>query len=131
MGIVYPQYWTGQNKEKALKTFPSHLEILKEFWGTAREVGKRRGREVVPGLLNPYELEMEQILFKNCMQSNSEEAMMPNANGIFDENPLTKLWRLLGANEVLSGRTGQYNKLVEMAIVMVMGSVRMRELSVL
>jgi hypothetical protein len=123
MDIVYPQYWTGQNKEKALKTFPGHLDILKKFWGTTREVGERGERELVPCLLNTYELETEQSLFKICMQNNSEEAMMPDADGIFDENPLSKLWRLLGANEVLSGRTGQYNKLAEMAIVMVMGSV--------
>jgi hypothetical protein len=88
MGIVYLQYWTGQNKEKALKTFPGHLDILKKFWGTTREVGERGERELVPCLLNTYELETEQ-----------------------------------SANEVLSGRTGQYNKLAEMAIVMVMGSV--------
>jgi hypothetical protein len=67
MDIVYPQYWTGQNKEKALKTFPGHLDILKKFWGTAREVGERGERELVPGLLNTYELETEQSLFKICM----------------------------------------------------------------
>jgi hypothetical protein len=57
------------------------------------------------------------------MQSNSEEAMMLNADGFFDENLLIKLCQLLGANEVRSGRIGQYNKLAKMGIVMVMGSV--------
>lgn len=123
MGFVYPQYWTGKNAPKGLKNFSAHLEIIKRHFGTAKDVGEKDNREVLSGLLSKFDLDSEQSLFKLCMQSNSEECMVPNESGNFDVNPLTNLWRILAANDVLCGRFTQYMKLAKMAVVMVMGSV--------
>ena len=81
--------------------------------------GPRGKRIVVPALLNGYDLDAEQSLFKLFMSNNWSEAYEPP----FDLNPLTKLWRVAEANGPLGGRFPTYMKLAHMAVVMVLGSV--------
>jgi hypothetical protein len=54
-----------------------------------------------------------------AMQSNSEVAMKP----LHDCNPTTQIWRRFASNVILKDRNSKYFKLVELAIVVVLGSV--------
>jgi hypothetical protein len=53
------------------------------------------------------------------MQSNNESAMKPS----HDCNPSTQMWRNFTSNVILKYRISKYFKLVELTIVVVLGSV--------
>ena len=119
MGIVYPQYWAQEN---CLESFPIHLEVLKRFFCETREVapdGPHGKNTVVPALLNGYDLDAEQSLFKLFMTSNYSKACEPP----FELNPLTKIWCVAEANGPLAGRFPTFLKLAHIAVAMVLGSV--------
>ncbi len=53
------------------------------------------------------------------MKSNATACMAPP----FDTNPLTKMWRLVTTSQVLVCSFPKYVKLVEMAMVQIVGNV--------
>jgi hypothetical protein len=59
-------------------------------------------------------------MFKLYMKSNSKVAMEPP----FDLTPLIHIWKTINASPILTHSFPEYFKLVEMAIVNVLGSVK-------
>jgi len=58
----------------------------------------------------------QSTLFILCMKSNACAAMLPP----FDVNPLTKVGRILNANNILTQNFGEFLKLVELVVVHVL-----------
>jgi hypothetical protein len=59
-------------------------------------------------------------MFKLYMKNNSKVAMEPP----FDLNPLIHIWKTINASPILTHSFFEYFKLVEMAIVHVLSSVK-------
>ncbi len=70
-------------------------------------------------LLDHVLLKHQSSLFKTTMQSNSEVATKPS----HDQNPTTRMWRRFASNVILKYRIYEYFKLIELAIVVILGSV--------
>ena len=70
-------------------------------------------------LLDDWEFTLRQNMFKMAMKSNSKVAMLPP----FDVNPLSHLWRTMNASYLLTLSIVEYVKLVEIAVVDVLGSI--------
>jgi hypothetical protein len=117
MGVVYPQYWRDQKVAEIL--FRKHLNVLKEHFGQPRWIGDDEKTRLVAPVLDCFQLELQQPLFKLLMASNAMYAMEPP----FDTNPLTKLWRFLDTNTALVAQFPEYLKLVQIAMVHVLGSI--------
>jgi hypothetical protein len=117
MGVVYPQYWV--NEKTAQISFRKHLNVLKEYFGQPRWIGAAENKRLVAPVLDCFQLELQQPLFKLSMASNAMAAMEPP----FHTNPLTKLWRTLDANNALVAHFPEYVKLAQIAMVHVLGSV--------
>ncbi len=75
---------------------------------------------IVLPLLDHWPLDAQHGMFKLCMKNNSKATMGP----LFDLNPLTCIWRTIHASCVLTYSFFKYLKLVEMAIVHVLGSIK-------
>jgi hypothetical protein len=117
MGVVYPQYW--RDKKAAEISFRKHLNVLKEHFGQPRWIGEDEKKRLIAPLLDCFQLELQQPFFKLSMVSNAMYAMEPP----FNTNPLTKLWRSLDANMALVAQFPEYLKLVQIAMVHVLGSI--------
>ena len=101
--------------------------MIKDFYGEPRFVVHDGVRSVAPPILDKYRLESEQPLFKMVMVANSPWAMEPPTIGLDASkpllNPVTKLWRRLDANLVLSTSFPKYIKLAQIALIHLLGSV--------
>lgn len=65
-------------------------------------------------------MNLQQSLFKLTMLSNSKKAMV----GLkAKENPLAKLWVGLSADQLLCSHISEWFKIVELAIVTLIGSI--------
>ena len=117
LGVVYPQYWL---QKLALEiSFRKHLDVLKNFYGEAQWVGNDDSKHLIPALLDRFELELQQPLFKMAMISNATVAM----DSLDKVNPLTCLWRMLDANNALAKSMFEYVKLAEISMIHVLGSI--------
>jgi hypothetical protein len=117
LGVVYPQYW--KDSEQADKSFRKHLDIIKDHYCQPKWVGEEDKKRLVAPILDSFQLELQQPLFKLSMRSNSMAACEPP----YLFNPLTKLWRMLDANSALAAQFPEYIKLAQIAMVHVLGSV--------
>jgi len=115
--VVYPQYWLQQSSPEI--SFRKHLDVLKSFYGEAQWVRNDDNKCLIPTLLDRFELEVQQPLFKMAMISNATTAM----DSLGKVNPLTRLWRMLDANNALAKSMSEYVKLAEIAMIHVLGSV--------
>lgn len=117
MGIIYPQYWLQKDCEES---FPKHLQVLENFYCEPKYAVVEKVKHLVPPVLDRYNLETQQSLFKLAMLSNCRKCMEPP----FDLNPLTRMWRELDACTVLRVKAfPEYFRLAEVALVHVLGSV--------
>jgi len=74
---------------------------------------------MVGELFNASDLDCQQGMFKLTMKSNATMCMAPH----FDLNLLTKMWHLVTTFQIFSSSFSKYVKLVELAIVQIVGSV--------
>jgi hypothetical protein len=117
LGVVYPHYW--KDSEAAERSFRKHLDVLKSHYGQPRWIGDDEKKRLIPPVLDCFQLELQQPLFKLSMTSNCHAVLEPP----YDVNPLTRLWRILDANRALAAQFPEYIKLAEIAMVHVLGSV--------
>ena len=118
------QYWLQGDYEA---TFRKHLTMIKDFYGELWSVVHDGVCIVAPPVLDKYGLESEQPLFKMAMVANSSWAMEPPTIGSDASkplvNPVTKLWHRLDANLALSMSFPEYIKLVQIALIHLLGSI--------
>jgi hypothetical protein len=117
LGVVYPQYW--RDSHAAEKSFRKHLDVIKAHYGQPRWIGSDEKKKLIPPVLDCYNLELQQPLFKLSMASNA----MAVLEAPFDINPMSRLWRMLDANIALTSQFSEYVKLAQIALVHVLGSV--------
>jgi hypothetical protein len=126
-GFVYPQYWLTSEADD---NFEKHLSIIKEYYGHTKkfdnqskgikEVGTSttKTKEVAP-ILDIQKLDEQALMFKITMKGNCHSAM----TGDLPLNPLTCLWRRVEALGLLRCKLSEFLKVVELAIVVVLGSI--------
>jgi hypothetical protein len=117
LGVVYPQYW--RDSQAAEKTFHKHLDVIKSHYGQPRWIGSEEKRKLILPLLDCYNLELQQPLFKIFHGLESLAMLDPP----FDVNPVSRLWRMLDANIALASQFSEYVKLAHIVLVHVLGSV--------
>jgi hypothetical protein len=117
LGVMYPQYW--RDSQATEKSFRKHLDIIKAHYGQPKWIGLEEKKKLILPLLDCYNLELQQPLFKLSMASNSLALLEPP----FNVNPVSRLWRMLDANIALAGQFPEYIKLAQIALVHVLGSV--------
>ncbi len=84
---------------------------------------------MVPTILWGWDLDVQQGLFKLTMKSNVAQAMvevMALASNKVNPtiiNPLTRMWQVIHASQLLSNAFPKYLKVVEIAMVHVLGFV--------
>ena len=130
-GIVYLQYWMVARAEE---NFAWHLKIIKEQYAYTMKFPKlkvKKGQKdvgevtedeetkSVEPILSAAKLDEQAQMFVITMKANWQGAM----NGDLPLNPLTRLWRRLEASGLLRHKLSEYLKVVEMAVVTVLGSV--------
>lgn len=101
-------------------TFLNHLAILKpKFCHPRLTYASDAYGTLVGNLLDPTLFDQQASFFTITMKNNSHGAlhMPPNYNHT------TKLWGCLASNAIVAANFLEYLKLVELAIVMVLGSV--------
>ena len=119
LGLVYPQYWLNEDSQAL---FQGHLDLVKKHYGEPKWVRKGTFEELcIQPTLDAVKVEEQQHLFCVTMVHNAEFAcnMLPGQL----ENPLTKLWSSVACNRALVSNFPKFAKLVEIAIVQVLGSV--------
>ena len=151
-GFVYPQYWLRENAEsdfaKHMSVIKEHYgspkayclpkkggtsvinpdvsneldaepdELHAESVAVAPPGAKAKGKEAKP-ILSISKLDEQSCMFKIAMKANCHPAMQGDA----PLNPLTRLWRRIEANALLRHKLSEYMKVVELAVVTVLGSV--------
>jgi hypothetical protein len=126
-GFVYSQYWLTPEADS---NFDKHLAVIKDHYGYNKnfeEVATKGAvdtesnleSKVVAPWLNINKLDEQSMMFKIMMKSNSEVAM----TGDLSLNPLTRLWRRIEASGLLRQKLSEFMKVVELAVVTVLGSV--------
>jgi hypothetical protein len=84
---------------------------------------------MVPTILSSWDLDAQQGLFKLTMKSNATQAMVEvvaltsNKVNLTIINPLTCMWQVIHASQLLSNVFPRYLKVVEIAMVHVLGFV--------
>jgi hypothetical protein len=83
---------------------------------------------MVPTILLGWDLDVQQGLFKLTMKSNAAEAMAEVVALAFDINltiinPLTHMWQVIYASQLLSNVFPKYLKVAKIAMVHVLGSI--------
>ncbi len=74
---------------------------------------------MVPPLLDSHMLDVQSSCFRLIMSHNVEGAMTKHSK----LNPVTKLWMGINYFSILSEKLNEYNKLVDIAMVQVLGFV--------
>ncbi len=113
--IIYPQYW---EEVDAKVTFVGHLVVLKSKF--CHPKSKSPNVTLVVGLLDGALLDEQTFFFTITMKNNSHGTLHPPP----DCNPTTKMWARFIANVIVAHKLSKFFKLVEIAIVMVVGSVK-------
>jgi hypothetical protein len=117
LGIVYPQYWLLVGVEVS---FQKHLNVLKAYYGESKWIMEGdENKQLVPAILDCFQLEVQELLFKLAVLSNAQAAM----ESLDTLNPLTHLWQMLDANTALAKSFSEYVKLAQIAMIHVLGSV--------
>jgi hypothetical protein len=117
LGVVYPQYWLQVGAEVS---FQKHLNVLKAYYGESKWIMEGdENKQLVPAVLDCFQLEVQQPLFKLAILSNAQAAM----ESLDTLNPLTRLWQMLDANTALAKSFSEYVKLAQIAMIHVLGSV--------
>jgi hypothetical protein len=98
LGVMYPQYW--RDSQATEKSFRKHLDIIKAHYGQPKWIGLEEKKKLILPLLDCYNLELQQPLFKLSMASNSLALLEPP----FNVNPVSCLWCMLDANIALAGQ---------------------------
>jgi hypothetical protein len=118
LGVIYPQYWTEKECDS---NFEKHLRIIKAYYGHSMPFSTAAFPEgSVDPILSPVNLDMQISLFKMTMKENAH-AMMKKPYHI---NSATRLWHSINANSFLCHSLSEYIKVIEVALVMVLGSVQ-------
>jgi hypothetical protein len=78
LGVIYPQYW--RDSETAEPSFHKHLDVIKEFYGQPKWIGEDDKKRLIPPLLDCFQLELQQLLFKLAMISNYYAMLKPHFN---------------------------------------------------
>jgi hypothetical protein len=82
-----------------------------------------------PAILSGWDLDVQQGLFTLTMKSNAAKAMAEVVALAFDKlnptiiNPLTHKWQVIYASQLLFNAFPKYLKVVEIAMVHVLGSI--------
>ena len=122
--VVYPQYWLQRDCEAS---FWKHLIVFKDFYDEPRFIVHDGVQSIAPPILDKYHLESEQPLFEMAMVANSPWVMEPptigSDAGKLLLNLVTKLWHCLNANSAMLMSFLEYIKLVQIALIHVLGSV--------
>jgi hypothetical protein len=74
---------------------------------------------MVPPLLDSHMLDVQSSCFKLIMSHNAEGAMTEHSN----LNLMTRLWMRINSSSILNVKLNEYNKLVDIAMVQVLGSI--------
>jgi len=100
-------------------TFLKHLQVIKTIFCLGKTHKVDDQDMMVGEFLNASDLDYQQGMFKFTMKSNAATRMTPP----FDLNPLTKMWCVVTTFRVLSFSFSKYVKLVELAMVQMVGRV--------
>ncbi len=111
--IVYLQYCV----QYYALMFPAHWQIFKSHYCCRKLIEPYAKSHA--GSLDHVLLEQQSSFFMTTMHSNNEDAMKP----LHDYNPTIWMWRRFASSVILEGRIYDYFKLVELTIVVVLGSV--------
>jgi len=84
-----------------------------EAYGHGKTLGEGSGKLLLKSLINCDLLMSQQSLFKMCMKSNAQAAMLLT----FDLNLLTKVWRVLDGNNSLTKNFSEFMKLAEIVVM--------------
>jgi hypothetical protein len=115
LGVIYPQYCLQLDCES---TFAIHLNMIEQHYCTPKQLDA--SNSWVYESLSRETLDLQSSLFKMTMKTQSSKAMEePKA-----ENLVTKLWRQLATSSPLLVRLFEFMKLVELAIVQVIGNIK-------
>ena len=85
----------------------------------AHPIREKADGKVAQPILSIQRLDEQACMFKLAMKGNAHAAMQ----GDLPVNPLTRLWRRIEANGLLRNKLSEYLKIVELAVVTVLGSV--------
>jgi hypothetical protein len=101
MGIVYPQYWLQVDADM---TFPWHLEVLMNFYGSECTYGIQTNckfASVVLAIISCWDLDAQQGLFKLTMKLDVSQMMTEVVAWVVNKvnpqivNLLTRLWNMI------------------------------------
>ena len=87
--------------------------------GSPSQALKKTAPKIAHPVLSIQRLDEQASMFKLAMMGNAHAAMQGDA----PLNPLTRLWRRIEANALLRNKLSEYMKIVELAVVTVLGSV--------
>ncbi len=113
-------------------TFLRHLEVLKNFYRNPRPCGQPKDNKfalMVLAIISCWNWDAQQGLFKLTMNSNVAHAMVEVMALASDKinptiiNPLTCMWRVIHVSQLLSNVFREYLKVVQIAMVHVLGFV--------
>ncbi len=106
--------------------------MLKNFYYNPRPCGQPKDGKfapMVPPILSSWDLDVQQGLFKLTMKSKATQTMVEIVALAFNKinptniNPLTCMWQVIHASQLLSNVFREYLKVVKIAIVHVLGFV--------
>ncbi len=113
---IYTQYWEALDPKA---TFLGHLAILKAKFCRGKE-----NHHVVPWLSICWSSNIQHCLINKLF---FYIRMRNNSHGVFhlllNCNPTIILWEHLASNAIVVDKLSKYLKLVELAIIMVLGNV--------
>ena len=95
------------------------LQGCESFQGSHPTLSKKTAAKIAHHVLSIQRLDEQASMFKLAMMGNAHAAMQ----GDVPVNPLTRLWRRIEANGLLRNKLSEYMKIVELAVVTVLGSV--------
>jgi hypothetical protein len=101
-----------------IKTFQGHLALLNVQFCFEKVIGPMTGRVKIPTLLNELKFDLKASFFKITMQSNHATILEPP----LVYNHVTPLWSTLTSNNILQHQLLEYFALVELFVVMILGS---------
>lgn len=114
LGIIYPQYWLQLDCES---TFAIHLSVIKQHYYTPKQLDA--SNSWVYESLSRDTLDIQSSLFKMTMKTQASKVMEKPK----DKNPIIKLWFQLTTNSLLVVHLSRFMKLIELAIVQVIGII--------
>jgi len=104
LSLVYPQYLLQGDCEAS---FRKHLDVIKKKFGEPKWIFEEESNKFVPPVMDCSLLELQQLMFKLAMFSNSMAAMKV-MKPLFLVNPLIEVRRSLDANSALAKTFSEY-----------------------